>query len=135
MRKFAGCFVSEFVDTLKDIERSFNINHTRKIVKRTLKSFHGVMTMYFVECFNEIITILIANESEVGQVQVPQVKVLYLYFTNMDLYLYLYFEQSTWYLYLYFEKSTWYLYLYFGQILLYLYLSTKTCTLLYLRHK
>jgi hypothetical protein len=55
--------------------------------------------------------------SELERVQVPQVKVLYLYFTNMDLYLYFYFEKITWYLYLHFE-----------QILLYFYLSTKTGT-------
>ncbi len=57
-------------------------------------------------------------DAELGRVQVPQVKLLYLYFKNMDLYLYLYFE-----------KNTWDLYLYFKQILLYLYLSTKTRTL------
>jgi hypothetical protein len=38
--------------------------------------------------------------TELGQVQVPQVKVLYLYLQNMDLYLYLYFQKNTWDLYL-----------------------------------
>jgi hypothetical protein len=60
---------------------------------------------------------LVSFAAELGRVQVPQVKVLYLYLTNMDLYLYFYFEKITWYLYLYFE-----------QILLYFYLSTKTGT-------
>ena len=60
--KFVGCLGFRVCWYSKRQERSFNINNNKKKEKQTLKSSHGVMTMYFVECFNDIITILIADE-------------------------------------------------------------------------
>jgi hypothetical protein len=62
---------------------------------------------------------------ELGRVQVPQVKVLYLYLKKCTWYLYFYLVMCTWYLYVYLMKSTWYLYLYSVTDTWYLYLRYK----------